>query len=250
MSKFSIHNLECIRQNNMLFRGLNFSIKDGDLLQINGANGSGKSTLLKAIFGLTNIFSGSIFLNSNNIVNLSPHAIARLGLAYLPQTDNIFADLSIKDNLLMSSYTINSVDSKKRISEILNIFPILSDLYNSKAGNLSGGQRQMLAMGMSLIRKPKIMLFDEPTSNLDPFNQSEVMNLILNSSLKKPVTTIVSTHNINFAWKFNRIIMIKNGVIFKDGSPNKIINSKNLSTLYEKDIKVKIINNKHFVLTH
>lgn len=93
-------------------------------------------------------------------------------------------------------------------------------------------------------------MFDEPTSNLDPFNQSEVMNLILNSSLKKPVTTIVSTHNINFAWKFNRIIMIKNGVIFKDGSPNKIINSKNLSTLYEKDIKVKIINNKHFVLTH
>ena len=143
-------------------------------------------------------------------------------------------------------FSNNDFKQTIQVLKKINLF----NKWNSKLAHLSGGEKQLVLLSHNLIQKKHIQLFDEPTSNLDPFNQSEVMNLILNSSLKKPVTTIVSTHNINFAWKFNRIIMIKNGVIFKDGSPNKIINSKNLSTLYEKDIKVKIINNKHFVLTH
>ena len=110
-------------------------------------------------------------------------------------------------------------------------------------------RKQLTLLAHNLIQDKPIQLFDEPTANLDPFNQSEVINLILNSPLNKSKTIIVSTHDINFAWKFNRVIMIKNGVIFKDGTPNKIINSNNLSSLYEKDIKVKTINNKHFVLT-
>ena len=212
---------------------ITLDIKEKDIAVIVGPNGSGKSTLLKAIFGLTNIFSGSIFLNSDNIVNLSPHAIARLGLAYLPQTDNIFADLSIKDNLLMSSYTINSVDSKKRISEILNIFPILSDLYNSKAGNLSGGQRQMLAMGMSLIRKPKIMLFDEPTGHLSPKLANNILNTIIELRDKFGITIILVEQNAKKALEIaDKAHLFVGGKINFSGNSKDLLKHKQLNELY------------------
>ena len=152
-----------------------------------------------------------------------------------------FTNRNIKTNLSENDYKLTMQILKK-----INLF----NKWDSKLAHLSGGEKQLALLAHNLIQNKPVQLFDEPTSNLDPFNQSEVMNLILYSPLNKPVTTIVSTHDINFAWKFNRVIMMKNGVIFKDGSPDKIINTKNLSSLYEKEIKVKIINNKHFVLTH
>ena len=232
----------------------NLTINEGEKILLIGPNGRGKSSLIQIISGHIIPNKGQILFHNFNKTNQQTKPLSEF-ISYMPQSPYMPLHFDVFDFVITGRFSnkknkeiFSNNDFKQTIQVLkkINLF----NKWNSKLAHLSGGEKQLVLLSHNLIQKKHIQLFDEPTSNLDPFNQSEVMNLILNSSLKKPETTIVSTHNINFAWKFNRIIMIKNGVIFKDGSPNKIINSKNLSTLYEKDIKVKIINNKHFVLTH
>ncbi|MEM3123685.1 MAG: ATP-binding cassette domain-containing protein, partial [Nitrososphaerota archaeon] len=133
-----------------------------------GPNGSGKSTLLKSIFGLTNIYSGSIKFDGLELSRLSPHVIARHGIAYLPQVDNVFTNLTVSENLRMAAYMLDKNTASANIEEMMEIFPVLKRFRNRRSGNMSGGERQMLAMAMALMRKPRVMLFDEPTGNLSP----------------------------------------------------------------------------------
>ena len=232
----------------------NLTIEKGEKILLIGPNGSGKSSLIQLISGHITPNKGEVLHKNIHKTNKGSKKISEL-ISYMPQSPYLplhfdvfdfvitgrFSNKNIKTNLSKNDYKLTMQILKK-----INLF----NKWDSKLAHLSGGEKQLALLAHNLIQNKPVQLFDEPTSNLDPFNQSEVMNLILYPSLNKPITTIVSTHDINFAWKFNRVIMIKNGVIFKDGSPNKIINTKNLSSLYEKEIKVKKINNKHFVLTH
>ncbi|MBI3840553.1 MAG: ABC transporter ATP-binding protein [Thaumarchaeota archaeon] len=157
---------------------VSITAEPGKVTAIVGPNGSGKSTLLKTIAGLTRIYSGTVTLDDKTISGLPAHEIARLGLAYLPQTESTFTQLTVKENFRMAAYTVSSSEYPSRLAEATKHFPRLSAYMTSKVHNLSGGERQMVAMAMALIRRPKVIMFDEPTANLAPIIATQVLDTI------------------------------------------------------------------------
>ncbi|HIE46838.1 MAG TPA: ATP-binding cassette domain-containing protein, partial [Nitrosopumilus sp.] len=145
-----VDNLNSGYGNSHILFGVDFEAKENEITIIVGPNGSGKSTLLKSIFGLCDVYSGNISYDDKIITGLAPHEVARKKIAYLPQINNVFVNLTIKENLTMASYTLDSSTQSQRLPEIFETFPILKKYETSKANILSGGERQMLAMAMAL----------------------------------------------------------------------------------------------------
>ena len=142
-------------------------VNEGEIVSIVGPNGAGKSTLLKTILGLLKPREGKVILEAEDITGLDPDRIVRKGICYVPQTDNVFASLTIEENLEMGAF-IRKDNYQNRIQEIYTIFPDLEERRKDRAGKLSGGQRQMVAIGRALMLEPKIILLDEPSASLAP----------------------------------------------------------------------------------
>ncbi len=147
---------------------VNAKIEKGKISTVVGPNGSGKSTFLKTLFGLTTIYTGDIIYNERNIAKVPPFKKARMGIAFLPQTNNVFSNLTVEENLKIAGYVLSEDKIKERIDIALNVFPEIKDILKRKAGTLSGGQRQFLAMAMALVRDADILMLDEPTAQLSP----------------------------------------------------------------------------------
>jgi neutral amino acid transport system ATP-binding protein len=160
-----------------ILQGANLSVYEGELVTVIGSNGAGKSTLAKTIFGLVPLRSGSLLFGDRNLIGLKPEQIVRCGISYVPQIANVFPSLSISDNLDMGAYTrtgnITHVKSK-----IYDTFPALAKRRNQRAGTLSGGERQMLAMGRAMMLEPKLLILDEPSAALSPILVQDIFNLI------------------------------------------------------------------------
>ena len=142
-------------------------VNQGEIVSIVGPNGAGKSTLLKTILGLLKPREGKVILEAEDITGLDPDRIVRKGICYVPQTDNVFASLTVEENLEMGAF-IRKDNYQNRIQEIYTIFPDLKERRKDRAGKLSGGQRQMVAIGRALMLEPKIILLDEPSASLAP----------------------------------------------------------------------------------
>ena len=142
-------------------------VNEGEIVSIVGPNGAGKSTLLKTILGLLKPREGKVILEAEDITGLDPDRIVRKGICYVPQTDNVFASLTVQENLEMGAF-IRKDNYQNRIQEIYTIFPDLEERRKDRAGKLSGGQRQMVAIGRALMLEPKIILLDEPSASLAP----------------------------------------------------------------------------------
>ena len=208
-------------------------IEVGKVTVVVGPNGSGKSTFLKTICGLTKIYSGKILFGNDNITGLLPHQVARMGIAYLPQVGSVFLNLNVKENLVMASYTLNRDEAQKRIQEVLEYFPILKDYYDRKANTLSGGERQMLAMAMALIRRPRVMLFDEPTANLSPKLALQVLDEIVKLRNNYGITVILVEQNAKRALECgDKAILLVGGKIMFEGKPKELLEHAELSSLY------------------
>ena len=219
--------------NSHVLFGVDFEAKEKEITIVVGPNGSGKSTLLKSIFGLCSIYSGGVWLNGKEITGLAPHEIARQKIAYLPQVDNVFSNLTLKENLLMASYTLDSKTSSQRIPEIFETFPALKKYEKTKADSLSGGERQMLAMAMALIRKPKVMLFDEPTASLSPKLADEVLSKIKQLRDDFGITIILVEQNVKRALKIgDQVFLYANGKGVFKGKPEELLAHPELSKLY------------------
>jgi len=156
---------------------VSIQVDKGEIVTIIGPNGAGKSTLLKAIAGVLSKFEGTVTLNQKNVTTFSASNMVAVGASFVPQTDNIFPSLSIKENLEMGGFLRNS-GINKRINEILSMFPELQKRPNEKAGNLSGGQRQALAISRALMLDPILLMLDEPTAALSPTLREEIFDRI------------------------------------------------------------------------
>ena len=155
---------------------LDFKVPDGEVTIIVGPNGVGKTTLLKAVMGLATVYSGTVHFDGNDISDWQPYERTMAGIGYMPQTGNIFSKLSVAENLKMAAYTMDDPDVIEDKREfVYSLFPRLKDFLPRAAGTLSGGERQMLAEGMVLMRDPKIMMVDEPTAGLMPKLVNDVM---------------------------------------------------------------------------
>lgn len=161
-----------------ILNGVDAAIDANEIGVIIGANGAGKSTLLKAIFGLLNVTEGSITLAGTNITNMDPDKLVRAGMAFVPQEQNIFPSLTVEENLEMGAY-VRRDDFTYLIDQIYSYFPDLAEKRKQPAGELSGGQRQMVAMGRALMIEPSMLLLDEPTAGLSPRYMNEIFERVV-----------------------------------------------------------------------
>lgn len=207
--------------------------RPGEVTVIVGPNGSGKSTLLKTITGLTNIYQGKVTLNGRSISGLPPHEIARLGIAYLPQTESTFTGLKVMENFRMAGYSVGQKDFERRLSEAFELFPQLRNYLESKVSSLSGGERQMVAMTMALVRNPSVIMFDEPTANLAPKIANQVLGTI--SSLAKAVglTVLLVEQNARRALEIgDKAYLLVSGKSVYSGASRDLLEQKELARLY------------------
>ena len=160
-----------------ILRGVDLTLADGELVGIIGPNGAGKSTLIKAIFGLVPVRNGRVTLRGEDISNLPAHALVARGVGYVPQRANVFPSLTVEDNLRMGLY-LNPKAWDARIDAVTEIFPLLAERSEQRAGYLSGGERQMVAIGRALMMDPSVLLLDEPSAGLSPANQDLVFERV------------------------------------------------------------------------
>ncbi len=156
--------------------GVSIGVAAGEIVSIVGPNGSGKSTLLKSIVGVVETLSGSVRLAGRDVTGWAPENIARIGVGYVPQIDDVFAPLTVRENLEMGGYLLPSREVEPRIVHVLSVFPRLSQMVGRRAGKLSGGERKMLAMGRALMLAPALVVLDEPTANLAPMIAHTVLH--------------------------------------------------------------------------
>ena len=182
---------------------------------------------------MTQIYSGDILFEGRNIRGLQTHEITKLGMAYLPQVNNVFSNLTVKENLTMAGYTLGKDEARERVEEVLEEFPILKEYIDRKANTLSGGERQMLAMAMAIMRRPKFMLFDEPTGNLAPKIALQVLNKIVTLRDEYGMSIILVEQNAKRALKIgDKAVLLISGRVMYDGEAKELLSHPELGQVY------------------
>lgn len=161
-----------------ILRGCTIGVEKGEIAVIVGPNGAGKSTAMKAMLGLLPLREGEVLIEGRDITLLSPQARVREGIAFVPQTDNVFASMSVRENLEMGAY-LRDDDIEATVEQVYSLFPVLAEKRNQPAGELSGGQRQQVAVGRALMTRPKVLMLDEPTAGVSPIVMDELFERIV-----------------------------------------------------------------------
>jgi branched-chain amino acid transport system ATP-binding protein len=216
-----------------ILNGVRLEAARGKITVIVGPNGSGKSTLLKSISGIASVSQGVIELDGASLRDKSPTEIARLGVAYLPQTDNVFTVLTVKENLRLAGYTVSEKDFPQRFGAALELFPQLSRYLGTRSSNLSGGERQMVAMAMAMMRKPTVVMFDEPTANLAPKIATQVLETIASITKSMNLTTVLVEQNAKRALEMgDEAFLLVSGKTVFSGTCRELLDHEELGRLY------------------
>jgi ABC-type branched-subunit amino acid transport system ATPase component len=160
-----------------ILHGVSLVLNEAEIVAVIGPNGAGKSTLLKAVFGLLSVRSGRVQLLGREVTNLSPDRMVQTGMSYVPQVDNVFPSLTINENLEMGAF-VRRDGLRERLERVYDLFPDIADRRGERAGRLSGGQRQMLALARALMLDPKVLLLDEPSASLSPIMVGSIFDRI------------------------------------------------------------------------
>jgi len=214
-----------------ILHGTNLYADKGELIGIIGPNGAGKSTLLKAIFGLVKVREGSVFLNGEEITNFKANKLVSLGVGFVPQNNNVFPSLTIEENLQMGLFQ-NPSAYTERLEFVTSIFAELGKRLKQRAGSLSGGERQMVAMGRALMMNPEVMLLDEPSAGLSPVRQDEAF-LRVSEINKAGVTTIMVEQNARRCLQISdRGYVLDQGKDAVTGTGRELLNDPQVIGLY------------------
>jgi len=212
---------------------INIEVPKKEITIVVGPNGAGKTTLLNSIVGLATIHSGDIIYEGRSITGVPSHKIARTGISHVPQMGNVFAELSVYENLRMAGYILEKDELKDRIDEVLEMFPVLKEFLHRKAGTLSGGERRMLAIAMGLIRNPKLMLLDEVTMDLAPIIAKKVIQKVVDLRDELGITILLVEQMAKRALEIgDSAYLLVSGTIKFSGKAEELLQHPELAKLY------------------
>lgn len=214
-----------------ILQGINFKIEAHELVTVIGPNGAGKSTLAKTIFGLLSPNQGKIIFKGENIAGLKPNEIVKRGMCYVPQIVNVFPNLTIEENLEMGAYTLSG-STRKQKELIYTMFPKLKERGKQKAGTLSGGERQMLAMGRALMLDPDLLLLDEPSAALSPILVNNIFEQIKAINATGKAIVLVEQNAKKALMMAHRGYVLESGRDAIEGGGKDLLNNPQVAQLY------------------
>jgi neutral amino acid transport system ATP-binding protein len=214
-----------------ILNGIDFTVYPGELVAVIGGNGAGKSTLAKTIFGLLTPHTGTITFNNEQIAGLKPDRIVQKGMCYVPQLANVFRSLTIEENLEMGAFTRN-VDLKPLKDKIFTMFPRLAERRHQCAGTLSGGERQMLAMGKALMLDPQLLLLDEPSAALSPLFVTNVLEQIKAINQTGTAIVLVEQNAKKALAMSHRGYVLDTGVVKHEGTGEELLHDPKVIETY------------------
>ncbi len=207
-----------------IIKNINLKVNEGEIVVIVGPNGAGKSTAMKALLGMLSLTYGSVGYSGKDITNMLPQNRINLGLAFVPQTQNVFTGMTVEENLEMGGFIRND-EINNTINDVYDLFPILREKRTQNAGELSGGQRQQVAFGRALMTKPKILMLDEPTAGVSPIVMDELFSRIIEVR-KTGVGILMVEQNAKQALSIaDRGYVLVNGKNSRDGSGDELLNN-------------------------
>lgn len=233
MSLLKVENLRAGYGKIEIVSSVSFEVGTSEIVAVVGPNGSGKSTLLKAVFGLCKVFSGSVVFKGEDITKVPPHERSRLGMAYLPQTGNVFESLTVRENLLLAAYNLDKEEMEKRLENIASFLPELKELMLRKVKTLSGGERQIVALSMSLLRNPSLVMLDEPTAALAPRLVKQTLKRIVELRDELGVSVVLVEQNALSALEVSdKALLMVSGTAKFWGKSRELLENRELAKMY------------------
>lgn len=204
-------------------RGVSLSVNKGECLTLLGRNGVGKTTLLKCLMGVLPVSQGSVTFNGRNITKLTPHARAALGIAYVPQGREIFARLTVEENLLMGMAVKRGRHASTIDDEVYRLFPVLKEMLQRRGGDLSGGQQQQLAIARALLAKPQLIILDEPTEGIQPSIIKDIERVIRLLRERGDIAILLCEQYFDFARALaDKFVVLSRGEVVASGLPEQM----------------------------
>jgi branched-chain amino acid transport system ATP-binding protein len=214
-------------------KGVSFEVNQGEVIALIGANGAGKTTTLHTLTGLLSAKQGSIIFEGKDITRVPAHKIVQMGIAHVPEGRRVFADLSVYENLIMGAYTRKDKNEiAESLATVYKRFPRLEERKNQRAGTLSGGEQQMLAMGRALMSKPRIIVMDEPSMGLSPIFVNEIFDIIQKVS-ESGTTVLLVEQNARKALSIaDRAYVLETGKVTLEGKAEDLLHNESVQKAY------------------
>ncbi len=227
-----IENLEAYIGENRVLRGISLEVPRGSAVAVLGANGAGKSSLINVIAGLIRAVAGKVLLQDQEIQNLAPHKIGRLGVAIVPEGRRTFVDMSVADNLMMGAYLPRGRKKlNQSLVEVLSLFPVLKDRLAQRAGTLSGGEQQMLAIGRALMSRPSLLILDELSLGLAPVIVQDIYRVL--EKVRQRTTMLLVEQSVEMALRNSSYAYIlETGAIAQEGPSTELLKDSKIKQTY------------------
>jgi ABC-type branched-subunit amino acid transport system ATPase component len=211
---------------------VSLEVRRGEIVTVVGPNGAGKSTLLKAIVGSLRLVTGEVRLAGNRVDHLPTQQLARIGMGYVPQSDDVFTPLSVRENLLLGGYLCGRRKIQERVEQVYQLFPPLRGMQSRTAGKLSGGERKMLALGRALMSEPSVLVLDEPTANLSPELSDRVLEDHVKGLAQRNVAILLVEQKARQAMAISdRTYVLVAGKVQFAGSPAELLDRSDFGDL-------------------
>ncbi|MBH5384742.1 ABC transporter ATP-binding protein [Bradyrhizobium diversitatis] len=214
-----------------IVHGVNLELVPGKMIALVGPNGAGKSTLLKSIAGVANVTGGVLELDGKNLIPLQPSGRAQAGAVFMPQERNVFRTLSVSENLAVSAWGCRDIAARR--DEVLTLLPTIRDYLRKRAGGLSGGQRQMVGLGMALMSRPRVLLVDEPTAGLSPLLVGEMLDTLRQLAASANLGILIVEQNARAALqRADRALVLVDGRVVRQGDAAALADEPDFGALF------------------